>query len=1367
MKELVKKNKKRIIALLVLVIFIGILPKAAYSETNNKKVEYIDIKDRNLKDELEKAIQKVKGNKVDNNNSNKISKNDMSLITNLDIKNKGIKNIQGLEFATNLESINLEGNEVRDISSLRDIKGLKNINAKNQKIKLEDFNVSSESLTISNPIIGLDKNTNINILGKNISVKDNKITINKINSNKEIKLNFKDKKLNELFSGNISFNVIMKKNINLKSTKADEVNIPDEYLRKELNFRLGQSPNDPISKAQMETFTKLTINGNNIVRLNGLEAAKNLTKLNLNNNRIIDISSLETLRKLTEIDLGGNALKDISSLANLTRLEVLNLSFNQISDISPLKNLRKLQSATIEDQSISGPRIESIGSKATTDNIVKGIKGEFVNILNGSDYKYNSSTHKITFSNITSSTNKSYNFNIGRFTLPSSIVGGTFSGTVSQQIKYVPRRPVDIPDINLKAALNSKLHQGADENIFKDQLNDLTGTLDLNNKQIKIIEGLQYCTSISNLYLYSNNIDDLTPLSGLINLRSLNLNNNRDLSDISPLYGLNLLRDLKIADNKVTANQLLNLPDLEVLDYRRNKVSDISPLSGLTKLTNLNLQGNQISNISPLSGLTKLTNLDLQENQINNINPLLGLINLTNLTLDNQYIRRPEVTSVGNIATAYNIIYGVDGSLIAPAKSSDYDYVGDKVQFKNITSDGDKAYTFNKNVTIGSATGTVYSGRVTQKVVYDQIIDIPDVQFKAVLNRNIYSSTDSSHDRDPITLSQLKGLTHIERYNVSGIQNLEGIQYCDKLTVLRLNDEEISDLSLLSTLDELSTISLIRNKISDVSPLSGLNKVSKLQLDDQKITGIEVTSIGHKATVDNIIKDLNNQFVNIGNNTNYDYDATNHKVLFKNINSTGKQAYDFNTKVILGSAKANFNGTVTQNVIYEPGVNIPDSNLRAALNEILVQTPSTSDITQSQLEGLRGRLTLSNKNISNIEGLQYCINIEGLDLRDNNIRDIKTLAKLTTNKLGLLDISENPIKYVPDLSNLTILRTFRAEDCNIGDIDSLTVLSDLRELNLSGNKISEVGQLNRLSKLNYLNLNSNNIKNITSIKNLNELTYLNLGNNQVDDVSSLSSLNKLITLIISDNNIGDISPIKNIIDTIQGKSGDFEGLGQVININESNQYNIGSEYTLENIVIGKNGGKEPAISILPRGSYNSTTGEITWNGLNDSMNDLSYSWQNDDDKFSGTVNVKIRQITDPSVLIEIPSKIKMEDLQDENAPDIDPTNRPGVKPTVYNMVGATTPIKLISDPSIPLQGNFKIYTDPIFRISSVSNSSNYVPVSVYKDFNTRLTNPKDPLMTLNSSNKENNFIIKATKSEFKGSYDKYAGTINFTIDYSK
>ena len=98
----------------------------------------------------------------------------------------------------------------------------------------------------------------------------------------------------------------------------------------------------------------------------------------------------------------------------------------------------------------------------------------------------------------------------------------------------------------------------------------------------------------------ANDISDLTPLSDLTALTSLDLRSN-DISDLTPLSDLTALTNL---------------------DIRGNDISDLAPLAGPTALTRLNLSGNNVSDLTPLVGMTALTELWLTYNNVSDLAPL-------------------------------------------------------------------------------------------------------------------------------------------------------------------------------------------------------------------------------------------------------------------------------------------------------------------------------------------------------------------------------------------------------------------------------------------------------------------------------------------------------------------------------------------------------------------------------------------------------------------------------------------------------------------------------------------------------------------------------------------------------------------------
>ena len=111
-------------------------------------------------------------------------------------------------------------------------------------------------------------------------------------------------------------------------------------------------------------------------------------------------------------------------------------------------------------------------------------------------------------------------------------------------------------------------------------------------------------------------------------------------------------RLLDLHDNKISdVSPLSGLVNLIVLDLDDNEISDISPLNGLTNLIVLDLDGNEISNISILRLMLNLTELDLHDNRILDISPLKNLVNLTVLDLSENHISdfSPIAGLIGNL----------------------------------------------------------------------------------------------------------------------------------------------------------------------------------------------------------------------------------------------------------------------------------------------------------------------------------------------------------------------------------------------------------------------------------------------------------------------------------------------------------------------------------------------------------------------------------------------------------------------------------------------------------------------------------------------------------------------------------------------
>lgn len=82
--------------------------------------EVITIKDENLKESIKKEL---------NLSSDNITIGDMYKLTKLSCSNKWISSLEGLEYAKNLESLDISYNQIKDLSPLKNLNKLTNLNA--------------------------------------------------------------------------------------------------------------------------------------------------------------------------------------------------------------------------------------------------------------------------------------------------------------------------------------------------------------------------------------------------------------------------------------------------------------------------------------------------------------------------------------------------------------------------------------------------------------------------------------------------------------------------------------------------------------------------------------------------------------------------------------------------------------------------------------------------------------------------------------------------------------------------------------------------------------------------------------------------------------------------------------------------------------------------------------------------------------------------------------------------------------------------------------------------------------------------------------------------------------------------------------
>lgn len=128
-------------------------------------------------------------------------------------------------------------------------------------------------------------------------------------------------------------------------------------------------------------------------------------------------------------------------------------------------------------------------------------------------------------------------------------------------------------------------------------------------------------------------IQSLSGIQYCVSLHLLHIRGNV-VSDLTPLTNLTGITDLNVADNQITSIQpLAAMTRMNNLSLGENQITDLHALAGMTFLNYLYLNGNPLGDITPLASLTRLNHLFLGGTVVSDISSLSGLTYLATVDL--------------------------------------------------------------------------------------------------------------------------------------------------------------------------------------------------------------------------------------------------------------------------------------------------------------------------------------------------------------------------------------------------------------------------------------------------------------------------------------------------------------------------------------------------------------------------------------------------------------------------------------------------------------------------------------------------------------------------------------------------------------
>jgi Leucine-rich repeat (LRR) protein len=689
-----------------------------------------------------------------------------------------------------------------------------------------------------------------------------------------------------------------------------------------------------------------------------------------------------------------------------------------------------------------------------------------------------------------------------------------------------------IPDANFEQALIDLGidTNGLNGNILNTDAEAVTGDLNVFNKSIADLTGIEAFTAITGLYCYGNLLTSLN-LSSNIALTHLNCKDNLiaslDLSgntaltylycknnklaslDVSAnteltylLCSVNLLTGLDVSTNTLLTELYCDNNDLVNIDVSNNILLDKGDLSNNnltaidvssnTVLTSLFVNDNSLSSLNvssntalltllcylndltslDVSSNTALTRLELYNNSVVNLN-LSNNIALT--TLKCEYNNITKLNLSNNIALTDLSCH--QNELVA-------------LNVKNGTNTIITSFSANNNPNLlciqvddvsYSSTNWTAIGGASFSTDCAYTTAIPDANFEQAL---IDLGIDTNGLNGNILNTDAVAVTGTLEVSSKNITDLTGIEAFTAVTSLASNFNQLTSLDLSSSNASLKSLSLFNNDLTNIN-LSNCTVLKSLNLGENQLTSLDISN--NTALTQLVIS--NNELTSL--------DVSGHSALvYLGINNNN-----------LNSLDVSANTALTDLYIWSN----PITSLDVTNNINLIKLYCTSN-------------GLSSLDVSNNTALTelYCGNnsLTILDLSNNTL-----LTKLNcySNQLTSLNLTNNPLLTDVTCNNnlLTSLDVtnnllLTGLTCRYNDLTNLNITNNiaLKNLDCGGNPLGTIDISNNTA-LTILHSYDNQLTSL-DVSNNADLTWIKCSQNNLTSLDVSNNV-ELLTLQCNEN----------------------------------------------------------------------------------------------------------------------------------------------------------------------------------------------------------------------------------------------------------
>ena len=347
--------------------------------------------------------------------------------------------------------------------------------------------------------------------------------------------------------------------------------------------------------------------GNNIIE--EVVQLYSLDNLSLAGNNISDISGLSRLGGLVTLNLSNNLIYDISSLASLSGLRTVYLDNNPITDLAPLSSLTNLTTLSIKGIQLEEDQLKALAAALP-----------------------NCAIHSETVEK------KAQDISFGGVTFKTDVTELNLSGMGLQNISALSNCK-QLQKLDISGNSISDLSPLMDLpylrwlNVSNNAVSDLRPLMGMSSLSFLNVSGnyftstvpLGNITSLTELHISDNKLTDLSGVGKLMSLQTLGMSNCGIVDEmLMPLYNLTGLRSMNLENNPDISGEAMDnlkrsLYTCQVTHSELSYLINVGGYSIRSDGTNIDMSGLNLYDISNFKAFVNPQTVNFSRNNISNI----------------------------------------------------------------------------------------------------------------------------------------------------------------------------------------------------------------------------------------------------------------------------------------------------------------------------------------------------------------------------------------------------------------------------------------------------------------------------------------------------------------------------------------------------------------------------------------------------------------------------------------------------------------------------------------------------------------------------------------------------------------------------